>query len=194
MLRKQRSEALKAVARLREALQTLPFFGGKTVWFSRLRNFLGEERTASSTQAVTGSPGGELAQELKEFVWGSVRLLISAGKVDKRKVFYKAVDKHGTGERFAGLSVDSKDWAQQAEVVGAASLARKREKELSDEALTGNLVGNVGLNARLLNNEVEKLALFAAAAGKLMLAKHHRPFARGDMIGARICILGRCAG
>src|SRR3954452_7125612 len=41
-------EALKALARLREALQTLPFFGsGKVVWLQNC-NFLGDERTASS--------------------------------------------------------------------------------------------------------------------------------------------------
>src|SRR5579871_2721707 len=74
-------EALKALARLREALQTLPFFGsGKVVWLQDC-NFLGDERTASA-QAVTETLG-EIAQELKDFAWESVRLLISAGKVDK---------------------------------------------------------------------------------------------------------------
>src|SRR5258706_2810280 len=44
-------EALGALAKLREALQTLPFFGGdKIVWFQNC-NFLGDERTASA-QAV----------------------------------------------------------------------------------------------------------------------------------------------
>src|SRR5712664_4599199 len=54
-------EALKALARLREALQTLPFFGtGKVVWLQNC-NFLGDERTASA-QAVTETLG-DLAQE-----------------------------------------------------------------------------------------------------------------------------------
>src|SRR5690349_15731717 len=44
--------ALAAIGKLREALQTIPFFGGKKViWFQNC-NFLGEERAASS-QAVT---------------------------------------------------------------------------------------------------------------------------------------------
>src|SRR3954470_4082696 len=80
-------EALKALARLREALQTLPFFGsGKAVWLQNC-NFLGDDRTASA-QAVTEALV-ELAQELKSFKWDNVRLLITAGKVDKRKTFYK---------------------------------------------------------------------------------------------------------
>src|SRR5213082_4156613 len=74
-------EALKALNRLREALQTLPFFGsGKAVWFQNC-NFLGDERAASAP-AVTESLA-ELAQELKDFSWKDVRLLISAGKADK---------------------------------------------------------------------------------------------------------------
>src|SRR5262249_7296288 len=106
-------EALKALAKLREALQTLPFFGsGKVVWFQNC-NFLGDER-AASTQAVT-EVLAELAQELKEFAWQNVRLLISAGKVDKRKVFYKTLDKLGTVENLDGWSVDDRDWADQAE-------------------------------------------------------------------------------
>src|SRR3954454_9332125 len=106
-------EALKALARLREGLQTLPFFGtGKVVWFQNC-NFLGEERTASA-QAVTEALG-DLVQALKEFPFENVRLLISAAKVDKRKVFYKAIDKLGTVENFAGWSVDDRDWADRAE-------------------------------------------------------------------------------
>src|SRR5215471_14360542 len=106
-------EALKALARLREALQTLPFFGSaKVVWLQNC-NFLGDERAASS-QAVTEALA-ELAQELKTFSWNGVRLLISAGKVDKRKVFYKAIEKIGAVESFAGWSVDDRDWAAQAE-------------------------------------------------------------------------------
>ena len=120
-------EALKALKRLREALQTLPFFGsGKAVWLQNC-NFLGEERTASA-QAVTESLSS-LSQELKEFSWQNVRLLISAGKVDKRKTFYKTVEKHGKVEAFNALSIDDKDWASAAEtweVTSSRNWARPR--------------------------------------------------------------------
>src|SRR5438270_3812414 len=87
-------EALRALGRLREALQTLPFFGtGKAVWLQNC-NFFGEERAASA-QAVTESLA-DLAQELKTFLWENVRLLISAGKVDKRKTFFKTLEKIGS--------------------------------------------------------------------------------------------------
>src|SRR5262245_44581940 len=149
-------EALKALAKLREALQTLPFFGsGKVVWL-RNCNFLGDERAA--TAAAVTETLAEVAQELKEFSFENVRLLISAGKVDKRKVFYKALDKIGKVENFAGLSVDDKDWAEQAED-WARKAIRERHKEISDEALA-ELVSRVGPNARQLDNEVEKVSLY----------------------------------
>src|SRR5271154_5372724 len=149
-------DALKAVAKLREALQTLPFFGsGKTVWL-RDCNFLGDERAASA-QAVTESLAN-LAEELKKCTWQNVRLLISAGKVDKRKTFYKTLDKIGTVESFAGLSVDDKDWVERAEVAARMAI-RERKKDISEEALS-ELVSRVGPNAQQLESEIEKVCTF----------------------------------
>jgi DNA polymerase-3 subunit delta len=183
-------EAIKALAKLREALQTLPFFGsGKVVWLQNC-NFLGDERAASA-QVVTESLA-ELAQELKEFSFQNVRLLISAGKVDKRKVFYKALDKLGKVESFAGLSVDDKDWADKAEA-SAAKAIRERGKEISDEALA-ELVSRVGPNARQLDNEVEKVSLYVGDRKEIEFAdveaicarnKTARAFALGDALGDR---------
>jgi DNA polymerase-3 subunit delta len=183
-------EALRALARLREALQTLPFFGGaKVVWLQDC-NFLSDERTASA-QAVTETLG-EIAQELKDFSWTNVRLLISAGKVDKRKVFYKTIDKLGAVESFAGWSVDDRDWADQAETAAREAL-RARKKEISDEALA-ELVSSTGPNARQLHSEVEKLSLFIGDRNEIEVAdvaavctrnKSARAFALGDALGDR---------
>jgi DNA polymerase-3 subunit delta len=183
-------EALTTLARLREALQTLPFFGtGKVIWL-RDCNFLGDDRTASS-QAVTETLA-ELADELKIFQWQNVRLLISAGKVDKRKVFFKALDKIGTVEAFSGWSVDDRDWAERAEVAARAAV-RLRQKDISEEALA-ELVSRVGPHPRQLDNEVEKLCLFAGDRKKLEVEdvaaictrnKTARAFALGDALGDR---------
>ena len=183
-------EALAALGKLREALQTLPFFGsGKVVWL-RDCNFLGEERTASS-QAVTEALV-ELAEELKTFSWQSVRLLISAGKVDKRKVFYKTLEKTGAVELFSAWSQDDKDWADRAEMA-AQEAVHKREKEISDTAL-GELVNRAGFNARQLENEVEKLCVYVGDRKKIELAdvtaicsrnKTAKAFALGDALGDR---------
>ena len=184
------SEALKALARLRESLQTLPFFGsGKAIWL-RDCNFLGDERAATA-QAVTETLAG-LAQELKEFPWQGVRLVISAGKVDKRKTFYKAVDKLGAVESLAGWSVDDRDWAMQAETLARREIVA-RNKAISDEALA-ELVSRVGPNARLLTSEIEKLALYVGDRREIQVGdveaicvrnKFARAFALGDALGDR---------
>jgi DNA polymerase III subunit delta len=183
-------DALAAIGRLREALQTLPFFGsGKVVWL-RDCNFLGDERAASS-QAVTEALG-ELAEELKKFAWQNVRLLISAGKVDKRKTFFKTIDKIGTIENFSGWSVDDKDWVDRAEAA-ARTAVRARQKEISHEALA-ELVSRVGPNARQLDNETEKLCLFVGDRTSIEFTdvaaicsrnKTARAFALGDALGDR---------
>jgi len=183
-------EALKVLARLREALQTLPFFGsGKVIWLQNC-NFLADERTASA-QAVTESLA-ELAQELKAFDWQNVRMLISAGRVDKRKVFYKALDKLGTVETLAGWSAEDRDWAMQAEA-WAAKAIREKQKTISDEALA-ELISRVGPNARQLDSEVEKLTLYAGASNRIEFDdvaaictrnKTSRAFALGDALGDR---------
>jgi DNA polymerase-3 subunit delta len=182
-------EALKALAKLREAMQTLPFFGsGKVIWLQSC-NFLSDERAA--TKDVLESLAA-LADEMKEFSWQNVRLLITAGKVDKRKGFYKALDKLGTVETFAGLSVDDRDWADQAEAWALKGLGA-RQKEISDEAL-GELIDRVGPNARQLDNEVEKVALYVGDRKEIEFDdvatictrnKMARAFALGDALGDR---------
>ncbi len=183
-------EALRALAKLREALQTLPFFGNaKAIWFQNC-NFLGDERTASA-QAVTDALV-ELPKELKEFSWGNVRLLITAGKVDKRKTFYKTIEKIGVVQHFAAWSIDDKNWAAEAEIT-AQRAVRARKKEISDEAL-GELINSAGVNARMLTNEVEKLVVYCGDRPRIEVEdvtaivtrnKQARAFALGDALGDR---------
>ncbi len=156
-------EAIKAVARVVEALQTLPFFGGaKVVWMQNV-NFLGDERT-SSAQAVTEALAG-LADVLRGMKWEDVRLLVSAGKVDKRKIFFKTLEKLGRVELHAALSMEDRDWVMKSE-----SLIRLRLKEcgrsMSDAAIS-ELIEAVGPNVRQLMNEIEKLTVYRGDGGRI---------------------------
>ena len=183
-------EALTILGRLREALHTLPFFGGgKAVWLKDC-NFLGEDRTASAA-AVTETLGS-LAEELKTFEWQNVRLLISAGKVDKRKAFYKTIDKLGTVETFNGWSLDDRDWADRAQAAAMQAL-KTRQKEIAREAM-GELIQRAGSSARQLENEIEKLCVAVGDRPRIELAdvtricpqtKSARAFALGDALGDR---------
>ena len=183
-------DALNAIAKLRESLQTLPFFGSAKVVWLRDCTFLGEERAASA-QAVMETLG-DLAAELKCFKWDNIRLLLSAGKVDRRKTFFKTLEKIGTVENFDALSADDRDWAERAEMAARAAI-RDRQKEISEEALA-EIVARVGPNARQLENEIEKLALFVGNRREIEFAdvtaicsrnKTARAFALGDALGDR---------
>jgi DNA polymerase-3 subunit delta len=183
-------EVLAVIARLREALQTLPFFGsGKVIWL-RNCNFLGDERAATARDVA--ETFADLAEELKKFSWQGVRLLISAGKVDKRKTFFKTLEKIGSVETLSGWSADDKDWANRAEMQ-ARSAIRSRQKEISEEALA-ELVNRIGPNPRLLDSEIEKLCLFVGKRKQIEAAdvaavctrnKTARAFALGDALGDR---------
>lgn len=183
-------EAGKALAKLREALQTLPFFGGgKVVWFKDC-NFFGTDRTSDSRDVTEGV--AQLAEDLKTFDWSNVRLLISAGAVDKRRTFYKTLEKRGRVEIFAGLSFEDKDWMAKAENLALRQL-RGLQKEIADDALAA-LLETVGPNTRHLAAEVEKVALYVGARGEITLAdvtaivtrsKHARAFALGEALGDR---------
>jgi DNA polymerase-3 subunit delta len=183
-------EALAVLAKLRAALQTLPFFGsGKVIWLQSC-NFLGEERAAEAL-AVSENLA-ELAAELKDFSWQNVRLLVSAGKVDKRKTFYKALEKIGTVEVLAGWSAEDRNWAEQAEIFASRAL-RELGKEISDEALA-LLITYTGPHPRALRSEIEKLFLYAASHARIETGdveavvtrqKQARAFALGDALGER---------
>jgi DNA polymerase-3 subunit delta len=183
-------EALAALAKLRAALQTLPFFGSaKVIWLQNC-NFLGEERAATA-QAVTEDLG-ELSRELKAFSWQDVRLLVSAGKVDKRKTIYKTLEKIGSVEILDGWSAEDKDWAAQAETFALRTLAESR-KEISDEALA-RMVAHTGPNARALRAEIEKVVLYVGERPRIESGdvdaivtrnKQARAFALGDALGDR---------
>lgn len=183
-------DALSRLSKLREALHTLPFFGsGKVVWL-RDCNFMGDERAANA-QAVTGSLN-DLAEELKNFKWENIRLLISAGKVDKRKTLFKTLQKIGTVESFEALSADDRDWVERMEMAARTAI-RDRQKEISEEALS-ELIARVGPNTRQLENEIEKLSMFAGDRKKIEFAdvtaicsqnKTAKAFALGDALGDR---------
>ncbi|MCU0787531.1 MAG: DNA polymerase III subunit delta [Verrucomicrobia bacterium] len=183
-------EAMRALGKLREALNTLPFFGGaKVVWFKDC-NFLGDDRTATS-QAITAALG-DLAEFLKAFPWQGVRLLISAGKVDKRRTLYKTLGKIGEIEMFSGWSVNDRDWADQAEAWAAAAV-RQGGKTMTQDAMS-ELLERAGGQPQQLASEVEKLLLYVGTRDTIQVqdveaiclrSKQARAFALGDALGDR---------
>ena len=181
------SEALEALGKLDEAVQTLPFFGGAKVVWLRGANFLGDDRTASSRE-VTDRLNG-LAKGWETFDWQGVRVLISAGKVDKRKTFFKTAKKIGAVE---DLSVADKERGSRAALIvrqRLAELGKKISAHVADE-----LVLLAGTNLQQLHTEADKLAAYVGGRDEVTRQDVHeiatrtrqaQAFALADALGER---------
>ena len=181
------SEALEALGKLDEAVQTLPFFGGAKVVWLRGANFLGDDRTASSRE-VTDRLNG-LAKGWETFDWQGVRVLISAGKVDKRKIFFKTAKKIGAVE---DLSVADKERGSRAALIvrqRLAELGKKISAHVADE-----LVLLAGTNLQQLHTEADKLAAYVGGRDEVTRQDVHeiatrtrqaQAFALADALGER---------
>jgi DNA polymerase-3 subunit delta len=184
------TEAVKALSQLRAALDTLPFFGsGKVVWF-RECSFLGDDRTAGAA-AVTERLA-DLVAVLQRFPWGNVRLLVTAGKVDKRRSFYKVFEKVGDVEHHPELSLETPDWMER--IADAASRACRESGKRIDAGTLADLTVMVGPNLRQLHHEVEKLVLYVGNREEIQREdlkavvsrnRQARAFALGDALGER---------
>ena len=181
------SEALEALAKLIEAVQTLPFFGGAKVVWLRAANFLGDERTASSRD-VTDRLNG-LAKDWETFDWQGVQVLISAGKVDKRKGFFKSVKKIASIE---DLSVADKERGSKAGLIvrqRLTELGKKITSHIADE-----LILLAGSSLQQLHTEADKLAAYVGERDEVTRQDVHeiatrtkqaQAFALGDALGER---------
>ncbi len=181
------TEALEALVKLNEAVQTLPFFGGAKVVWLRGANFLGDDRTASSRD-VTEQLNG-LAKGWETFDWQGVQVLISSGKVDKRKTFFKTARKIGVVE---DLSVADKERGSRAALIvrqRLAELGKKISPHVADE-----LVLLAGANLQQLHTEADKLAVYVGERDEATRQDVHeiatrtkqaKAFALADALGER---------
>jgi DNA polymerase-3 subunit delta len=183
-------EALKALDRMEGALRTLPFFGGaKLVWLKNC-SFLGEDRVSGGADVTQRL--AEVAEMLKSFQWTGVRLLISAGKVDTRRVFFKALSKIAALQEFKAISIKDRGWERQVEQWILREV-KERGKKIDPRALN-TLVLFVGPNLRQMDTELEKLCLYIGDGASIteedVLAlvpqnKQSKSFALADAIGER---------
>jgi DNA polymerase-3 subunit delta len=169
-----------AVIRFRDAVQTIPMFGGKrVVWFKDV-NFLAD--------TVTGRAEGTLEQvaalqELLEKVNpDEVTVVITAAPVDRRRSFPKWCEAH------ADFTLAGGDGDKAGEALVSVALAEAREFGVSfGEGAVELLLQKVGTNTRLLTEEVRKLATFAgdgAAIEEAHVAELTANSAQGDFFEA----------
>jgi DNA polymerase-3 subunit delta len=163
-----------------EALQTLPFFGSaKMVWLKNA-NFLGDDQKARS-MAVQSA-----LEELSELIDGGfspgVTLLISATEVDKRRAFYKTLNKRAEMKVFDRLDSGRAGWEEEAAEI-AGRRAKKRKLQFDEDAL--NLfVLLTGGDTRQIENELEKIDVFLGNERTVHvdLVREIVPLSRGGVI------------
>jgi DNA polymerase-3 subunit delta len=144
-----------AVNRFREAVQTVPMFGGRhVVWFKDV-NFLAESQTGKADTTLNLVEG--LQELLGKFDTSETSVLITAAPVDRRRSFPKWCEKNAEF-LLAGGEAD-------ASPEGLAAIALGEARTLGVRFAPGAvelLVARVGPATRLLVEEVRKLATYAA--------------------------------
>ncbi|HTB80050.1 MAG TPA: DNA polymerase III subunit delta [Opitutaceae bacterium] len=147
-------EVETAVNRFREAVQTVPMFGGRRVIWLKDVNFLAE--------SVTGRAEGtlRLVEDLQALLGkidpAEVAALVTAAPVDRRRAFPKWCEKNAD---FALVGGDSE---AGGEALAGVVLAEARALGATfAPGAVDLLLARIGANSRLLVEEVRKLANFA---------------------------------
>ena len=172
-------EVAAAVNRVREAAQALTLFGGRRVVWLKDVNFLADTptgRAESTLQAV---------EELQAILGGlnpeEVAVVVTAAPVDRRRSFVKWCE---TAADYTFVGDGGRD-AEAALAPIALAEAEAQGVTLAPDGLA-LLLAKVGPNARLLVEEVRKLASYAGAGGitEADVADLTPNFAEGDFFEA----------
>ena len=139
-----------------DALLTFPFFGGEKLVWLKNANFLGDNVMGRSPTIVEALEN--LTATLTKGLPASISFLLSATEIDKRRTFYKSLQKLAKVEVFDRLDSSKQGWEEEAAAL-VQRLAAARELALSGEALE-LLTLFTGGDRRVIENELEKLSLY----------------------------------
>lgn len=152
-------EVEAAVNRFRDAVQTVPMFGGKRVVWLKDVSFLADN--------VTGRAEGTLKQveALQEILAKinpeEVGVLVTAAPVDRRRSFPKWCEANGDFTLVGGEG-------EGAEALAAVALAEARAAGVTfGDGAIEVLLTKVGANTRLLTEEIRKLSTYIGEGGAI---------------------------
>jgi DNA polymerase-3 subunit delta len=139
-----------------ESLLTLPFFGGDKVVWLKNANFLVDDRTGSSERTQSGIE--MLKGALESGLGGGVVFLLSATGIDKRRAFWKFLEKNAQVRAFDKIDTSKDGWQDEV-----AAVVEKKAGELGlqfgDDALE-LFIMLAGEATRQIGNELEKIDLY----------------------------------
>jgi len=140
----------------RQALLTLPFFGGEKLVWLKSANFLADTVLGRSN---TVQEALETLQEtLATGLPDGVKFLLSAIEPDKRRTFYKALGKLGEVEVFDKVDSSRGGWEEAAgSLIESRAVARGLRLGHDAVELLALLTGG---DSRQVDNELEKIDLY----------------------------------
>ena len=139
-----------------QALLTIPMFGGDKVVWLRNANFLADNVTGRSQRTEAGVES--LRATLERGIPDGVKFLLTAQGVDKRRAFWKYIEKAADVQVHDRIDTSRDDWQDQV-----AHLVNRRASELDlrfhPDALA-LFVMLAGEQSQQIGNELEKLDLY----------------------------------
>jgi DNA polymerase-3 subunit delta len=139
-----------------QALQTLPMFGGDKVVWLRNASFLGDDVTGRSERTLSGVEA--LRAVLEAGLPPGVKFLLTASALDKRRAFWKFLEKAAEVETHDRIDTSRDGWQDQV-----AALVRRRAGELGlrfEQDALELFVMLAGEATQQIGNELEKLDLY----------------------------------
>lgn len=138
-----------------QALQTLPFFGGKVVWLKNA-NFLGDTVTGRAEAAVTGFEN--IISVLEQGLPSAVHFVVSASSIDKRRNTYKRLTKLANTQTHDRPDTSRTGW--EGPVLATAQQRAKTMGLTFESGALELLVQLSGDDTRQLENEMDKIDLY----------------------------------
>jgi DNA polymerase III subunit delta len=139
-----------------QSLMTMPMFGGDKVVWLRNVNFLADDVTGRSQRTEAGVE--MLRGILEKGLPNGIKFLISADKIDKRKSFWKFLEKNAAVQSFDKIDINQEGWE---DAVGRLVEGRANELGLKFENDAMELfIMLAGEQTKQIMNELEKLDLF----------------------------------
>jgi DNA polymerase III subunit delta len=139
-----------------QSLMTMPMFGGDKVVWLRNVNFLADDVTGRAQRTEAGVE--MLRGILEKGLPNGIKFLISADKIDKRKSFWKFLEKNAAVQSFDKIDISQEGWE---DAVGRLVEGRASELGLKFENDAMELfIMLAGEQTKQIMNELEKLDLF----------------------------------
>ena len=139
-----------------QSLLTMPMFGGDKVVWLRNVNFLGDDVTGRAQRTEAGVE--KLREIMEKGLPEGIQLIVSADKIDKRRAFWKFLQKNTAVQSFDKIDVSRDGWQDQVGVL-VEGRAKELGLEFEHEALE-LFVMLAGEQSKQIANELEKLDLY----------------------------------